>query len=111
MKPPFRSTDIDLFHPIPIKLRSARIKRWGALITCSVTQAVHIEVVEGLDSFVNGFVTFISHRGKPDNITSDCRTTVKEQQIRLGKVNEFAVKENITWNFNPPASPHKKEYV
>ena len=52
----------------------------------------------------------MNRREKPDHITSDCVTNfnvpVKELEIRLRKVNEFAIKESITWNFNPPASPH-----
>ena len=98
---------------IMVKHRRAKLKRWGALFTCFNTRAVHIEVVEGLDtdSFINALTRFINRRGKPEHITSDCGTnfkgtTVKELEIETSKVNKFAVKEVITWNFNPPASPH-----
>ena len=40
---------------------------------------------------------FTSYRGKLDHLTSSCGTnfenTPKELEIRLGKINEFAVKE------------------
>ena len=50
LKQPFNSTDINLFGPMLIKLRTARIKRWGILFTCLATRAVYIEAVEVLDT-------------------------------------------------------------
>ena len=105
MKPPFTNTGVDLFGPILVKHRWARIKR---LTTCSV----YIEVVEGLDkdSFINTLVRFINRRRRPERMTSDCGTkfkeTVSELNINSAKVNEFVVKDGIAWDFNPPASPH-----
>ena len=87
-----------------IKFRRARIKKWGTLFTYFFTRSAHIEVVHGLDtdSFINSLVRFIIAE---ENQISDCRTNfkgvVKELEIRLRKVNEFAVKGNIAWNFNP----------
>ena len=112
MKPPFTNTGVDLFGPILVKHRRARIKRWGAVFTCLTTCSVYIEVVEGLDkdSFINTLVRFINRRRRPERMTSDCGTkfkeTVSELNINSAKVNEFVVKDGIAWDFNPPASPH-----
>ena len=81
------------------------------MFTCFAARAVHIDAVEGYDTnrIINALVRFINQRGKPDHNTSNCGTNfeaaVKELEIGLGKVNEF-VRKSITWNFNPPASPH-----
>ena len=112
MKPPFSSTGIDLFGPITIKQRRARIKRWGALFSCFTTRAIHLEVVEGLDtdSFIGSLQRFVNRRGKPEEIYSDCGTnfkgTTSELNIQTRRVNEYASNEKITWHFNPPAAPH-----
>ena len=112
MIPPFSNTGADLFGPVSIKQRRARLKRWGCLFTCLNTRAIHIEVVEGLDtdSFINAFRRFTNRRGMPKYVASDCGTnfkgTVNELNISTKAVDQFAVNEGITWNFNPPASPH-----
>ena len=52
----------------------------------------------------------MNRRGKPEQIFSDCGTnfkgTTKELKIETRKMSEFATKEGIIWDFNPPASPH-----
>ena len=57
MKPPFSSTRIDLFRPVMIKQRRARLNHWGALLNCFTTRAINLEVVEGYDtdSFIASF--------------------------------------------------------
>ena len=46
----------------------------------------------------------------PKYVASDCGTNFKgmvnELNISTKAVDEFATNEGITWNFNPPASPH-----
>ena len=112
MKPPFSSTGIDLFGPITIKQRRARIKRWGALFSCFTTRAIHLEVIEGLDtdSFICSLQRFVNRRGTPEEIYSDCGTnfrgTTSELNIQTRRVNEYASNKKITWHFNPPAAPH-----
>ena len=65
-----------------------------------MTRAVHTEVIQGLDtdSFINALMRFTNYRGKLDHIASGCGTDFedagKELEIRLGKINEFAVKEH-----------------
>lgn len=59
-QPPFTSVGVDMFGPFEIVTRRTRggvvnSKRWGALFTCQVTRAVHIETVEEMStsSFIN----------------------------------------------------------
>ena len=112
MLPPFSNTVADLFGPISIKQRRSRLKRWGCLFTCLNTREIHLETVEGLDtdSFINSFRRFTNRRGMPKYVASDCGTNFKgmvnELNISTKAVDEFATNEGITWNFNPPASPH-----
>ena len=112
MKQPFCRTGIDLLGPIYVKQRRARLKHWDALFNCFTTQAIHLEVVEGLDtdSFISSLQRFMNRRGRPDEIFSDCGTTfkgtVQELKIEVRKVKEFSADKGTTWNFKSPASPH-----
>ena len=64
-KPPF--TGLDFLGPIFIKQRCSRLKRWGCVFSCMVTRAVHLELVESLDtdSFINALQRFINTRANP----------------------------------------------
>ena len=53
-----------------------RIQRYGLLITCLITRAVHVKLTYSLsaDSFINSFRQFVSRRGCPRSIKSDRAT-------------------------------------
>ena len=112
MKLPFCRTGINLFGPIYVKQRRARLKRWGVLFTCFTTRAIHLEVVEGLDteSFISSLQRFMNRRGRPDEIFSDSGTnikgTVQEFKIEARKFKGISADQSTTFNFNPTASPH-----
>ena len=112
MKLLFCRTGIDLFGPTYVKQRRTRLKRWGALITCFTTCAIHLEIVEGLntDSFMSSLQKLMNRRGRPGEIFSDCgtkfKTILQELKIEARKVKEILADKGTTWNFNPPASPH-----
>ncbi|UYV82294.1 hypothetical protein LAZ67_21001626 [Cordylochernes scorpioides] len=61
---PFQVTGIDLFGPLLLRNNT---KTWVALFTCGVYRAVHMEVIQGLDtpSFLMALRRFISRRGRP----------------------------------------------
>ena len=115
--PPFSKCGVDLFGPMFIKQGRKRLKRWGVLFTCLTVRGIHLEVVENsdTDSFINAFRRFTNRRGCPENVYSDCGTNF---QGAVNELNEFrssldkpkitraAAEMNITWDFNPPASPH-----
>ena len=91
IKPAFNRTGIDLFGPVPIKLRRARIKRWVALFTCFATRAVHREAVEGLDSdnFINALVRFRNSARKSLQICSQRKHDLDFQPISIAENARF----------------------
>jgi hypothetical protein len=61
--PPFMSIGVDVFGPWIIRTRklrggAAESKRWGLVFTCMSSRAIHIEVLQLMDtsSFINPFV-------------------------------------------------------
>ena len=60
---PFENCAIDYFGPFQMKFgRRQRIKVYGAIFTCLVTRAIHVELVSDLttDKFFMAFRRFIS---------------------------------------------------
>lgn len=92
-------------------------KRYGALFTCLTVRAVHIEVVNTLNtsSCIIAIRNFICRRGTPREFYSDNGTNFvcAEKEIREA-VREIDKNELIRvftttitkWNFIPPSSPH-----
>ena len=115
--PPFTYTGVDYFGPFIIKEGRREVKRYGALFTCLVSRAVHIEVASTLESssFIQALRRFIARRGPVREIRSDNGTNfigarnellqaieeMDHEEIRA-KLRE----ENIDWLFNPPAASH-----
>ena len=77
-----------------------------------VTRAIHLELVESLDSdsFINVLQRFINRRGRPNTIVSDCGSNFKGaiQKLKLElsglnqeKIANYTLKQNIKWKFNP----------
>ncbi|XP_062833746.1 uncharacterized protein LOC134298220 [Anolis carolinensis] len=120
--PPFSHVGIDVFGPWEVVTRKTRggvvnNKRWAVLFTCLVIRAVHIEVIEGMDtsSFLNALKRFIALRRPIKSIRSDCGTNfvgaTKELNCvsRFGrdpKVQNFTNTEQIMWTFNVPHASH-----
>ena len=71
--PPFTYTCVDLFGPFYIKVRRSVVKRYGVLLTCLASRAVHLEVAHTLetDAFIMVLRRFISRRGNVRLIRSD----------------------------------------
>ena len=116
-RPPFTNTDLDFFGPMFIKQRRSRLKRWGCLFACMVPRAVHLELVESLDtdSFINALQRFINRRGKPNTLVSNSGSNFKgvtwelnlgHQELTQDKITNFTDQQNIKWKFNPPSSPY-----
>lgn len=87
MKQPFKSTDINLFGPMLIKLRTARIKRRGILFTCLAARAVYIEAVEGLNTecFINALLRFRSSTRKDQQVCSKGKHRLEFQPITIAE--------------------------
>lgn len=112
---PFQNTGCDFMGPFTSKTND---KMYVCLYTCLTTRAVHLEVVENLSTgaFLNSFTRFISRRGVPKLIRSDCGTNFKHGEQIIATMFErnestgqslmtYCATERIKWIFNPPASP------
>ncbi|XP_015514777.2 uncharacterized protein LOC107220623 [Neodiprion lecontei] len=121
----FSHAGVDCFGPLFIKERKFRnrtkIKVYGCVFVCMATKAVHLEIVSDLttDGFLGAFGRFTGRRGVPSHVYSDNGTnfvgannqlrelySLFTSQSHHDQVNEYAVRKNITWHFNPPLSPH-----
>ena len=120
--PPFSYVGLDVFGPWQICARRtrgglARDKRWAVLFTCMSTRAIHIEVIESMDtsSFINALRRFLAIRGPVIQLRSDCGTYFvgarNELQAVLkpsdvSAVRSYLLKEGCEWLFNPPHASH-----
>lgn len=84
IEPPFTYIGLDVFGPWAVTTRCTRggqanSKRWAVLFTCMSTRAVHIELIEAMDtsSFLNALRRFFAIRGPAKQIRSDCGTNFK----------------------------------
>lgn len=120
---PFSGVATDFAGPYLVKsslLRNAKsVKAYLCVFVCLATKAVHLEVVSSLsvEAFIAAFTRFVSRRGLPSLIRSDRGTNYVGANNYIKEVCQFLVKneiilkeefrrQNIHWEFNPPASPH-----
>ena len=112
---PFTHTGTDCFGPFMIKRARSEIKRYGCIFTCMNTRAIHIEVLESLDtdSFVNALRRFIARRNQPKTITSDNGGNFVSANKELAKglkeldqdqIYDALTRKGIEWKFIPPHS-------
>ena len=115
--PPFTYVGVDFFGPYVTKEGRKERKRYGALFTCLVSRAVHIEVANSLetDSFLNALRRFITRRGPVREIRSDNGTNfvgatreLREAMDEMdhNEITEKLRQQQIDWKFNPPAASH-----
>ena len=114
---PFTYVGLDLFGPFYVRLGRSTVKRYGCVFTCFTTREIHLEKLDSLetDTFVNGFVRFVAHRGYSAKLWSDNGTNLVGAQTELakalrqldrGKVVATARRHNVEWTFNPPLASH-----
>ncbi|XP_060878449.1 uncharacterized protein LOC132950867 [Metopolophium dirhodum] len=116
---PFLRVGIDFAGPLTIAenrhKNSRSIKCYLAIFVCMVVKAVHIEVVSDLStpSFLASLHRFVTRRGTPTDIYTDCGSNFKgaDQQLRqmmLDPTAQTTYSNSILckWHFNPPAAPH-----
>ena len=114
--PPFTHVGLDCFGPFIIKERRSELKRWGLIITCMYSRAVHIEVLDSLstDSFLNALRCVTCLRGPIQTIYCDQGTNFigasNELSKQLEKIdNELRShlkEDNIEFKFNAPSASH-----
>lgn len=120
---PFAGVGTDFAGPFMVKtsrLRNAKsYKAYLCVFVCLSTKAVHLEVVSELstEAFIATLSRFVSRRGLPSLIRSDCGTNYKGANNYLNDVNKFLLdnkldigttlsRRGIIWKFSPPACPH-----
>ena len=121
MEPPFTHVGIDVFGPWAISARRTRgghadSKRWAVLFTCLSTRAIHLEVIESMDSsgFINALRRFLAIRGPVKEIRSDrgtnfvgaCKDLGISSNIDENVVERYLSEKGCKWTFNPPHSSH-----
>ena len=121
----FAKTGIDCAGPFMVASTRHRgvkyHKYYICLFVCFSTRAIHLEYLSSLSTecFLMSLDRFISRRGCPQQIFSDCGTNfvgchkeLKEIYDFFLKLNDdpqaaqYAITNHIQWNFNPPSSPH-----
>lgn len=116
---PFSNVGIDYAGPLLIKegkRRNARsTKCYLAIFICMAVKAIHIEVVSDVSTcaFIAALHRFVSRRGVPLNIYSDCGTNFQGADAVLRSLIRDPVAQDLfsnsvscQWHFNPPAAPH-----
>ena len=115
--PPFTYVGVDFLGPYVTKEGRKERKRYGALFTCLVSRAVHIEVANSLetDCFLDVLRRFIGRRGPVREIRCDNGTNFvgakRELREAFNEMNPDGITEKlrhqqIDWKFNPPAASH-----
>ena len=85
MTRPFKKVGLDFFGPLHVKKFRKIEKRWVLLITCLSTRAIHLELVESMDtdSFLMGLRQFFGRRGKPSVVFSDNGSNISTGEKEL----------------------------
>ncbi|KAI4894756.1 hypothetical protein NFI96_009065 [Prochilodus magdalenae] len=110
--PPFTYVGLDVFGPWAIATRRTRggqaeSKRWAIMFTCMSARAVHIEVIESLDtsSCINALRRFFALRGPAKLLLSDRGTNFAGASKELGMdkaMQRYLTDQGCSWEFNPP---------
>ena len=115
---PFAETGIDCFGPIMVRYQNTRKKRYGCIMTCLQSRAVHLEMVHFMttDSFLMALQRFIGRRGVPTNIYSDNGSNFvgakRELEHWFKRLNRDELRNRtshhgINWHFNAPYASHR----
>ena len=103
-----------------IRERRSDLTQYCVLFTCFASRAVHIEVVNAMDTdSFNQALRFIARRGTVWSISSDNGANFvggfSEFKKTLDEMNQEKIRKNllksgkdwVKWQENPPGAPHK----
>ena len=96
---------------------AANSKRWGLVCTCLSSRAVHIEVLEAMDTsaFICAQRRFFAFRGPAAIVRCDRGTYFVGGKSELDealknmdrrKIERFVAEQGCEWKFNPPHASH-----
>ncbi|XP_062903592.1 uncharacterized protein LOC134346209 [Mobula hypostoma] len=121
MEPPFTHVGVDVFGLWTMSARRTRDghaerKRWAVLFTCLSIRAIHLEIIESMDSssFINTLRAFLPIREPVKQMRSDWGTNFIRACRDLGisfngdeeVMKRYLSEKGCTWTFNPPHSSH-----
>ena len=114
--PPFTHCGIDCFGPFIIKEGRKELKRYGLLITCMASRAVHVETLDDMstDAFINGLRCVMALRGSIRSIRCDQGSNfvgaINELNKATGemehKIREYLTTQRCDFLLNSPHSSH-----
>ena len=115
--PPFTHVGLDCFGPFIVKEGRRDLKKYGLIVTCMASRAVHIEVTDDMttDTFLNGLRCVIAIRGHIQSIRCDqgsnfigadreLRTALLE--LKEDNIRSFLQSRHCEFVFNSPDSSH-----
>lgn len=110
---PFQIIGLDYTGALHVKDENIWKKTYACLLTCTVTRAVHLELVPDntTEAFLLAFRRFVGRRGLPKYIHSDNATTFLSASNTLNKIfNHHSVKDYFSsnktvWHFIPKRAP------
>ncbi|XP_006814449.1 uncharacterized protein LOC102809591 [Saccoglossus kowalevskii] len=112
---PFSSIGIDYTGHLFVKdpINQAIVKVYICLFTCTITRAIHLELVRDLttESFLLALRRFTSRRSTPNLIISDNASTFVsashqlKEIIQNSTVQRYLSDQRIAWKFTPKRSP------
>ncbi|XP_055366070.1 uncharacterized protein LOC129604298 [Betta splendens] len=114
---PFTYCGMDCFGPFIIKKGRKECKRYGLILTCLSSRAVHIEMLEDMttDALINALRCFISLRGAVSQLHCDqgtnfvgAKNEFKEalQQCDFKTLEAFLADKQCEFVFNAPSASH-----
>jgi hypothetical protein len=119
--PPFTYSAVDYFGPFLVKEGRKTLKRYGALFTCLLSRAVHLEVANELttDSFLNAYRRFVCRRGRVRQLRSDRGTNFvgarTELETAMKSMDQTKIQKELNkdqcdfvdFHMNPPHASHR----
>jgi len=119
---PFVRCGVDYAGPFTLRAIPSRskvtFKAYLAIFVCFTTRAIHLKVVSSLstEAFLATLRRFISRRGRPSDIYSDCGTNfvgaaneikmLLKNPTTISKITNAMTNDDISWHFNPAGAPH-----
>lgn len=110
---PFTYVGMDCFGPIYVKDGRKELKRYGLILTCLCSRAIHIELVDDLstDAFMNALQALISIKGNVRQLRCDRGTNFVGAQREFTSLMKDMDQEKIKafdceFLMNPPSASH-----
>lgn len=100
--PPFSYCGADGFGPFVVKDRRTKFERYGLMVTCLASRAVHTELLDDMttSAFINGTLNVIASRGPTREIWCYQGTNF------VRAIPEFTEKGVLEFKLNLPSTSH-----